>query len=221
MQIERIVAGVFESNTYLVYSKKTNRAILIDPGAESRRLWHILEERDLTLTALIATHGHLDHVGALADLRELSGAPVIVPQMDGDILNHLPESCRMFGLPEDEIPVVDHWITPEMTSLTTEQLGPETPVSKIGVHHTPGHTPGGVSLQIGDALFSGDTLFYDSVGRVDLPGGDGPTLMKSLLYLMSLDGNLLVYPGHGPATTIAREKGANPFIKRMDGGGVF
>lgn len=221
MQIEAIVTGVFESNAYLVYSKKTNRAILIDPGAESRRLWHILEERGLTLTALISTHGHLDHVGALADLRELSGAPVIVPQLDEDILNHLPESCKMFGLPEDEIPVVDHWITPGMSRLTTEQLGPETPVNEIGIHHTPGHTLGGICLQIGEALFSGDTLFYDSVGRVDLPGGDGPTLMKSLLYLMSLDGNLRVYPGHGPATTIAREKGSNPFIKAIENGGVF
>lgn len=221
MQIERIVAGVFESNTYLVYSTKTNRAILIDPGAESQRLWHLLEERELTLTALIATHGHLDHVGALADLRKLSGAPVIVPKLDGDILNHLPDSCKMFGLPEDEIPIVDHWITPEMDSLATDQLGTDPPVNEIGIHHTPGHTPGGVCLQIGDALFSGDTLFYDSVGRVDLPGGDGPTLMKSLLYLMSLDGNLVVYPGHGPATTIAREKGSNPFIKRIDGGGII
>ncbi len=215
MQLRTIINGPFQGNAYLVWREEDRRAILIDPGDDPERLLAALETDGLTLALILATHGHLDHVGAAEPLRLETGAPVCVPAGEREIVAHLPEACRMFGLPELPAPQVDHWLQPEEGQLA-EAVPEAIPEGlEIILWPTPGHSPGGTCYQIGEHLFSGDTLFQNSVGRTDLPGGHWPTLEASLRRLMRLPDETVVHPGHGPATTIARERHDNPFIREI------
>ena len=231
MQVKTIVTGPFQENTFLVWKEKAvpsailrqssgqgsgqARTVIIDPGDEAGRLMEEITAENLSLGAILATHAHIDHVGAIEDLRRWSGAVVCFPEGEREALGWLPDSCRFFGLPEKPIPQVDHWLSPDLADLaevlSLDQLGG----LEIAVHATPGHTPGGVCYQIENHWFVGDTLFYDSVGRVDLPGGDWPALQASLRFLMSLPDDTMIFPGHGPCTTIGREKQINPFLLEL------
>ena len=228
MQVKTIVTGPFQGNTYLVWnegrplrhssgqgpsaSSGRGLAVIIDPGDEPERLKDEIAAENLGLGVILATHAHLDHVGAIDELRRWSGAVVCFPEGEREALNWLPESYRFFGLPECPVPQVDYWLNPALTDLTgvlsPEQLGG----LEITVHATPGHTAGGVCYAIGNSWFVGDTLFCGSVGRVDLPGGDWPALQESLRCLMRLPDDTVIYPGHGPCTTIGQEEKSNPFL---------
>ena len=212
MQLRTIVNGPFRGNAYLIWPDGDSRAILIDPGDDPERLLKALETDGLTLSLMLATHGHLDHIGAAEPLRLETGAPVCVPAGDREIVALLPEACRLFGLPELPVPQVDHWLEPEEGQLAEARPQGLPEGLEIIVRPTPGHSPGGTCYQIGEHLFSGDTLFQGSVGRVDLPGGHWPTLEASLLRLLRLPDETVVHPGHGPATTIGRERKSNPFL---------
>ena len=194
MNVYTLPLGAYQTNCYVVH-REGNRCIVIDPGYEAGKVCAFLEEKGLTLEAILLTHGHFDHVGAVRDLVALTGCPVYLH----------PEETTM---------------PPQMTAGSlcyTHSLSGGQTLSlcglTIGVLHTPGHTPGSVCFQIGNLLFTGDTLFAGSCGRTDLPGGDWATITRSLQFLKTLEVPYKVFPGHGNATTLEREKAVNPYLK--------
>ena len=207
--LECLVVPPFESNCWILGCGETRTAVVIDPGDEAGIL-QTLEAHDLTLKYLIHTHGHLDHVSATASLQKEMGAPVLIHEDDQILLDNLGLQGTMFGLASPEPPTVDRYIC-EGDSI---DWGEHT----LSVIETPGHSPGGVCLNLEgeNILFAGDTLFQDSIGRTDLWGGDYEQLLDSIREkLWPLDDDTIVCPGHGPRTTIGREKRENPFLQGL------
>lgn len=204
--------GPLACNCYIVGDSDTKEAIVIDPGGDVDLIVQDIAEAGLKITALIATHAHFDHVLAAEALREKTGAPFYLHQEDKPVLQWLQASGQMFlGIELPPPPDVD--TTPSEGDLLVAG-GVE-----FQVIHTPGHSPGSISLLGDGALFAGDTLFAGSVGRTDLPGGDTKTLVNAVRNkLFALDDTLPVYPGHGPATTLGEEKRSNPFVGEGAGG---
>jgi hydroxyacylglutathione hydrolase len=205
MRVHGLVTGPFQENTYLVAAGGAREAVLVDPGDEPDRIARALERLELRPVAILNTHGHLDHVGAVAELRDRYGIPFALHPADRFLVENLEEQAAMFGLSGYRDPEVDRELVP---GESIELAG-----LRFDVLFTPGHTPGHVAFRVGDAVFSGDCLFAGSIGRTDLPGGDAPTLRRSLQdVLLALPDSTTVYPGHGPATTIGRERRTNPFL---------
>jgi hydroxyacylglutathione hydrolase len=203
--IHRVV-GVLECNCYVVGDATTRRAVVIDPGDDAEELARAIADKELTITSIVATHAHFDHVLAAARLRELTGAPFVLHRDDLPLLDWLQESVRIWlGIEVPPPPEVD-------------QVAAEGDVLRAGdveleVAHTPGHSPGSISLVAPAVLFSGDTLFAGSVGRTDLPGGDETRLVHAIrAKLFRLDPGLRVLPGHGPETSLDEEMRSNPFV---------
>ena len=212
MIIESRAVPPFQKNGFVVACERTRQAILIDPGDEVDDLLVFARESALDVRSILLTHAHLDHVsGVGAAKRALPGeVPIWLHRDDLSLYEHVEQQGMMFGIKVERQPAVDHYYD---GSLIT--FGDYT----VTVHHTPGHCPGGVCLQIGRTgtpgmdLFVGDTLFAASVGRTDLPGGDYATLMRSITQvLFALGDDAVVHPGHGPDTTIKRERTTNPFV---------
>ena len=200
------VVGPLGCNCFIVGDPVSKRAIVIDPGGDAQGIVSTLVDKELTVTAIVATHAHFDHLVAAEALREQTGAPFYMHDSDKPLLDWYEESGRMFlGIELGSPPSVD-------------TAAGEGDVLKAGdvelaVIHTPGHSPGSISLMAPGAVFSGDTLFAGSIGRSDLPGGDGDTLLGVISSrLLTLDDAVAVYPGHGPATTIGKERASNPFV---------
>lgn len=201
--------GPLACNCYVVGDPATKEAVVIDPGGDADAIAGAVSERGLTVTAIVATHAHFDHVLAAEQVRSKTGAPFHLHAGDKVLLDWLEESGRMFmGIETGPPPEIDTY--PD-----------EGDVLKAGdvvlqVIHTPGHSPGSISLAADTAVFSGDTLFAGSVGRTDLPGGDPQALVSSIkgkLFRMGDEFHEVpVYPGHGPATTFVRERRDNPFV---------
>ena len=207
--LECLIVPPFESNCWILGSSETQTAVVIDPGDEAGIL-KTLEAHKLTLKYLIHTHGHLDHVSATAALQHETGAPVLIHEADQILLDNLTLQGTMFGLAAPEPPTVDRYICEGDRIKWGEYT--------LSVIETPGHSPGGVCLNLeGEKiLFAGDTLFQDSIGRTDLWGGDYEQLLDSIREkLWQLDDDTIVCPGHGPRTTIGREKRENPFLQGL------
>lgn len=206
----RIVAlpnGAFAENCYLIADPETRDAVIVDPGEESDLFLARFASEGWTLRAIWLTHAHLDHVAGVAALREATGAPVWLHPADRLLYDHAPEQARMYGLRMDPLAPPDR----EFREGEAAVVGGLA----FAVLHTPGHSPGSVSLAGFGAVFVGDVLFAGSVGRTDLPGGDTDALRASIrgkLYV--LPDETVVYAGHGPATTIGEEARANPFVRR-------
>lgn len=198
--------GPLACNCYVVGDLATRRAIVIDPGGDADELAAEIAARDLTITAIVATHAHFDHVLAAERLRAVTGAPFHLHRDDRPLLEWIGPSMEMFlGIPGEEPPEVDSDAA-EGDRLRAGDV-------EFEVVHTPGHSPGSISLVTPGALFCGDTLFAGSVGRTDLPGGDTQQLLDAVKEkLFPLGDDVPVYPGHGPPTTIEREKASNPFV---------
>ncbi|MDQ4095903.1 MAG: MBL fold metallo-hydrolase [Actinomycetota bacterium] len=198
--------GPLACNCYVVGDPKTKEAIVIDPGGDASDLADALVERALTVRAIVATHAHFDHLIAAEHLRELTGAPFLLHDHDRPLLDWYQESGRMFlGV---ELPP-----PPEIDTAAEEGNRLSAGSVELRIVHTPGHSPGSISLFGDDVVFSGDTLFAQGVGRVDLPGGDGRALVGAIKEkIFTLPDDTPVYPGHGPATTVLREKRLNPFV---------
>ena len=201
------VVGPLQCNCYIVGDRASKEAIVIDPGDDADAIATSLAEQELRVTAIIATHAHFDHIVAAGRLREVTGAPFYLHKADNPILDWMQESGRMFlGIELPAPPDVDR-DAPEGEIIVAG-------TAQLEVLHTPGHSPGSISLISEGAIFSGDTLFAGSVGRTDLPGGDSQALVdavKTKLYRFEED--LPVYPGHGPSTTLGEEKRFNPFVR--------
>ncbi|MEA2475844.1 MAG: hydroxyacylglutathione hydrolase [Actinomycetota bacterium] len=200
------VVGPLACNCYIVGDAVTKAAIVIDPGGDATDLVSSIQSRGLVITAIVATHAHFDHVVAAEELRRVTGAPFFLHALDRPLLDWMQESARMFlGIELDAPPDVDREVS-EGDSLVAGDV-------ELSVLHTPGHSPGSISLIADGAVFSGDTLFQGSVGRTDLPGGDHAALVTAVRNkLFTLDDDLAVYPGHGPATSLGDERRFNPFV---------
>jgi glyoxylase-like metal-dependent hydrolase (beta-lactamase superfamily II) len=212
MIIETRAVPPFHKNGYVVACESTRKAVLIDPGDEVDMLLEIVRRQSLDVQSLLLTHAHVDHVTGVARAKRFLGAPVYLHRDDQFLYDAAEQQAAFFGLKCEALPPVDCYydVTQEMSFGGQE----------ISVRHTPGHCPGGVCLAMGEAgspkedLFVGDTLFAGSIGRTDLPGGDYPTLIRSITQVLFAFGDAArVYSGHGPATTIGHERRTNPFLK--------
>ncbi len=209
--IETQAVGPFFKNGFVVACGRTKEAVLIDPGDEVAGLLGFATAQGLTIRHILLTHAHVDHVTGVAAAKRAVGRPVYLHRDDNFLYERAVEFGAMFGLQVEPQPPIDHFYTPgEVIAFGDYEVRP---------HHTPGHCPGGVCLQIGKAgetgkdLFVGDTLFAGSIGRTDLPGGDYTTLLASIRsVLFAFGDDARVYPGHGTNTTIGQERRTNPFL---------
>ncbi|MGM0471282.1 MAG: MBL fold metallo-hydrolase [Bacillota bacterium] len=206
MILEKLTVGSLEVNVYILGSDQTGEAIVIDPGAEGDRILNQLSKLDLELKYIINTHGHYDHIGANQKLLDESEAKLLIYTDEAEYLT-TPQlnlsSLSMNGAIEG--PAADRLLT------AGEQI--KCGEWELEVIHTPGHTPGGISLVGNGKLFAGDTLFAQGVGRTDFPGGSKEKLMESIQNkLLPLDDDLEVHPGHGPSGQLGAIKRSNPFL---------
>lgn len=205
MLIDWRTVGPFAANSYLVVCRSTGEAALIDACDRVDVLKKMIESHGASLRYILQTHAHIDHVGALADLKAWSNAPIAIHKDEDIIYRNISKQGMMFGLPPTPQPPEPDMLLKDKQILPLGQL-------EIKVYHTPGHTPGGLSFAIEDALFTGDLLFAGSVGRTDLPGGDFNTLIRSINRLMNDITNATVLSGHGSLTTLEQEREYNPFL---------
>jgi glyoxylase-like metal-dependent hydrolase (beta-lactamase superfamily II) len=211
MKVYTETVGLFAENTFFVVDSASGEALAIDPGDEADRLLAVIQEGEWTLRYILNTHAHLDHVGAVAELRRVTKAKFHISEADRFLLEALPAQAAYFGVPQPPVPEVDGWLAEGQTF----HLGDSS--VEIRVIETPGHSPGGVTFQIGESLFAGDVLFQGSIGRTDLPGGDMATLLRSIhKKLLTFPDHTVVHPGHGPITTIGEERANNPFLSEPE-----
>lgn len=205
MIIKTLAIGPFEVNNYLVYDENSKQAVLIDAGGDYKVTKALINQCEVELKYIFNTHGHLDHIAGDQELQVNEGVKVLLHKEDQFLVDALKQHLAYYGMPEYEVPKIDKYI----------EDGEEIKVGELSfkVIHTPGHSPGAVCFLVDNVLFSGDTLFADSVGRTDLPGGSYETLRDSIKNrLFILEDNITVYPGHGSFTTIKHEKINNPFF---------
>lgn len=198
--------GPLQANCYIVGCEQTRHAAVIDPGGDADKILLALSKDQLTLKAIINTHGHFDHVSANKQLKKSTGAELMIHAADAPMLSQLASGAAVWGLSSED--------SPEPDRLLDEGDTVEVGQIQFKVLHTPGHTPGGISLFADNVVFVGDTLFAGSIGRTDFPGGDFNTLISSIqTKLFTLPDDVMVYTGHMEPTSIGREKKFNPFCR--------
>lgn len=207
MLLRTVVVTEFLTNCFIVGDDATREAIVIDPGGEAGRIMQEVENLGVTVKTIVNTHAHVDHIGALREIRDTFGAEIMLHSQELPILQAASKMGRLFGVSIEEPPEPDRFLA-DGDQITCGDL-------TLTVIETPGHSPGGISLVTSDSkyCFVGDTLFAGSIGRTDLPGGDYHTLIQSInTRLIPLGDDVKVLPGHGPATTIGTERRYNPFL---------
>jgi len=211
IDVRIFTVGPVQENCFIVREKDSGTALIVDPGEEADRLLKAVDELGIEkVDAILVTHTHFDHVGAVAPVAQATGAPVYCPELERDVLANIMDYVPWPGFGPFESYEADHTVA---GGETLELAG-----MKLEVLFTPGHSPGHVTYAIRDerALFSGDVLFQGSVGRVDLPGGDWPTLLASIQSLVDeFEPETVVYPGHMGITTLERERATNPFLGEL------
>jgi hydroxyacylglutathione hydrolase len=203
--------GPVQENCYVVRAQSASTAVIVDPGDEAERILKALDALDVkTVEAILLTHTHFDHVGAVAPVAQATGAPVYCPELETEVLANIMDYVPWPGFGPFESYAADHTVR---GGETLEVAG-----LRFEVSFTPGHSPGHVSYAVPEhaALFSGDVLFQGSVGRVDLPGGDWATLLASIESLINAyPAETTVYPGHMGITTLGAERDTNPFLREL------
>ncbi|HPF35007.1 MAG TPA: MBL fold metallo-hydrolase [Candidatus Krumholzibacteria bacterium] len=203
--LERITVGPLLMNAYLLSSAGAGEALLIDPGDEPERLLAAVDATGCRLTGLLSTHGHFDHISAASAIQAAADLPLRHHPDETALVSHLNATRAAYGFP------------PAVPPRTAADLTTAVPFAGgvIGVTHVPGHSPGHVMLTLPGHALVGDVIFYDSIGRTDLPGGSYEVLEASILNeVYVLDDATVLHPGHGPETTVAREAAENPFVRR-------
>lgn len=207
MIIKTYPVGDLQTNCYIVGDENTKIGAIIDPGAESKYLLEQISSLGLAIKAILLTHGHFDHVGAVADIAETLGIPLWCHGQDSEYVTDCVRQGSSFGIYVERAPKK---IDCEYVDGQQLDIGPLS----FQVLHTPGHTPGGVTLVLGKNAFTGDSLFRGSIGRTDFVGGNHRQLIDSIrTKIFALPDDTIIYPGHGPKSTIAYEKDNNPFVK--------
>lgn len=197
--------GPFLVNTYFVLNETSNKAIIIDPGNDLDPIIDYIQKENIDLDAVVCTHAHIDHIAGVTQLQSKFQVSLYLNEKENEFASTVSIQAQMFGVPDPGIPRIDENLP---LSGQIELAG-----MKLELLHTPGHSPGSVSLFINDVVFCGDTLFNMSIGRTDLPGGDyGEIIMSIKNKLFTLPEETKVLPGHGPGTTIGVEKEMNPFF---------
>jgi len=201
--------GPLQENAYLVIDRVSRDAAMVDPGEDGDRLIEAVEQANVRLRAIWLTHAHFDHVGAVRALRTRFDVPVFLHEKDVPMFEAGPFQAASWGLPfeGDEVPA----------ERFTEGQGLRLGELSFTVMHTPGHSPGHVTLHGHGIALVGDCLFAGSIGRTDLPMADGPAMARSLERIMALPPETRVLPGHGPATTVGEERRSNPYIRELLG----
>ncbi len=210
IDVRMFTVGPVQENCFIVRPQGSDRAVIVDPGDEPERLLGAIESLGVGIDAILLTHTHFDHVGAVAPVARATGAPVFCPELETVVLSNIMDYVPWPGFGPFESYDADHTVS------GGERL--ELAGMDIDVSFTPGHSPGHVTYAIpaGAALLSGDVLFQGSVGRVDLPGGDWPTLLQSIDSLIAAyPDETTVYPGHMGVTTLGRERATNPFLREL------
>jgi len=206
--IETIPVGMLMCNCIIIGDEATKEAIVIDPGDEVERISALLDRHGLRVRAIVATHGHIDHVGGIARLKELTGAPAMMHEADVPMYENVALQAQWLGVPAPPVTKLDGYLR--------DAQALEFGGSKLEVTHTPGHSPGSVSFVVPQdvpLVFAGDTLFAGSIGRTDLWGGSMEQILRSIrTRLLPMPDDSIVLPGHGPRTTIGTERASNPFL---------
>ena len=208
LDVEMLTVGPIAENCFLLRRPESDRLLVVDPGEEAERILAAVEAKGAEVEAILLTHCHFDHIGAVSPVAEATGAPVYCPEIETPILSDIMAFVPWEGFGPFEDYEADETVA---GGETLELAGLE-----IDVVFTPGHSPGHVTYSVRgeDAIFSGDVLFQGSVGRTDLPGGDTQTLMRTLADLVErFEDETVVYPGHMGVTTIGRERATNPFLR--------
>ncbi|MFP4598834.1 MAG: MBL fold metallo-hydrolase [Persicimonas sp.] len=208
MIIESLTVGPIQTNVYVVGCRETGQGAIVDAGGDPEGLLGLAEQHDLEIAKILQTHAHIDHIAAIPEIKEATGAPIYLHPHDLPLWQAAPQQGQMFGIPVEPLPAADQ----ELYDGQLIELG----MLRAEVMLLPGHSPGSVAFYFADqsVVLSGDVLFAGSIGRVDLPGSDRSAMRASLERISGLPDDTRVLSGHGPATSIGREKQMNPFLKQ-------
>ena len=206
MKIVAMEVGVIGTNCYLVINEEQKTGVVIDPGGDADQILEKIRQKGIAIEAIFLTHGHSDHIMAVDEVREVTGAKVYISEADADMLTKASSNLSVYMGAGREFKAADEFLIDGET-ITAAGL-------KFQVVATPGHTKGGICLLCGDTVFCGDTIFSESIGRTDLPGGSYSQILHSIkTKIMVLPDEMKLLPGHGPATTIGWERRRNPFLQ--------